>query len=553
MKQHPLISILVAAVILLMLAALLVPLFVNANTFRPTLETQLSAALGRKVALGNLSFSVFSGSLVADNISIADDPAFGSKPFLQAQSLRIGVEVAPLLFHRQLVVTSFVVDSPSINLVHNARGVWNFSNIGSTAASRTQNTQQESALPNFTVGQIKVENGTAVVSDVPSTGPPFTYSKLNLSVQQFSFARAFPFVLSAGLPGGGLLDVKGNAGPVNEKDAAETPLGANISVKHFDPVAAGVVQKSQGISMLADITAQVTSDGQTLTSNGAVHATRLQLVADGSPATSPVDITYTINHNLETRSGQINDLGIRSGGVTVHVNGTYVMKSLQTTLALHLAAPNLPIDQVEALLPAFGVRLPSGSRLQGGILTANLSIDGPATAPIISGPVQVDNTRLAGFDLSSKIGGLKPVSGSQGGTQIQTLRADVNSSSQGTRIDNLYAAVPLLGTATGAGTIAPGGGLNFQVVAKLNTTSGVAGQALGGLSAGGGLLGQAVSTAAADGIPIHITGTTSNPVIQADLSKLLQKNAGNLLKQQLLGKGNNKPNAGDVLNKLFHH
>jgi AsmA protein len=553
MKKHPLISILVAVAVLLLLAVLLVPLFVNANTFRPTLETQLSAALGRKVTLGNLSFSVFSGSLVADNISIADDPAFGSKPFLQAQSLRIGVEVAPLLFHRQLLVTSFVAHSPSINLVHNARGVWNFSNIGSTAGSRTQNTQQESALPNFTVGQMKVENGTAVVSDVPSTGPPFTYSKLNLSVQQFSFAKAFPFVLSAGLPGGGLLDVKGNAGPVNEKDAAETPLGANISVKHFDPVAAGVVQKSQGISMLADITAQVTSDGQTLTSNGAVHATKLQLVADGSPAPSPVDITYTINHNLETRIGQINDLGIHTGPVIVHVNGTYLMKGPQTTLALHLVAPNLPIDQVEALLPAFGVRLPSGSRLQGGTLTANLSINGPATAPIIDGPVQVDNTRLTGFDLSSKIGGLKPVSGSQRGTQIQTLRANVNSSSQGTRIDNLYAVVPLLGTATGAGTIAPGGGLNFQVVAKLNTTSGVAGQALGGLGAGGGLLGQAVSTAAADGIPIHITGTTSNPVIQADLSKLLQKNAGNLLKQQLLGNGNNKPKAGDVLNKLFHH
>lgn len=553
MKKHPLISILVAAVVLLLLVFLLVPLFVNANTFRPTLETQLSAALGRKVTLGHLSFSFFSGSLVADNISIADDPAFSSKPFLQAQSLRIGVEVAPLLFHRQLLVTSFVADSPSINLVRNAHGVWNFSNIGSAAASRTQNTQQESALPNFTVGQMKVQNGTAVVSDVPSTGPPFTYSKLNLSVQQFSFAKAFPFVLSAVLPGGGSLDVKGNAGPVNEKDASETPLGANISVKHFDPVAAGVVQKSQGISMLADITAQVTSDGQTLTSNGTVHATQLQLVAAGSPAPSSVDITYTLNHNLESRSGQINDLGIRTGGVTVHANGTYVTKSPQTTLALHLAAPNLPIDQVEALLPAFGVRLPSGSRLQGGTLTANLSINGPATAPIISGPVEVDNTRLTGFDLSSKIGGLKPVSRSQGGTQIQTLRANVNSSSQGTRIDDLYAAVPLLGTATGAGTIAPGGELNFQVVARLNTTSGVAGQALGGLSAGGGFLGQAVSTAAADGIPIHITGTTSNPVIQADLSKLLQKNAGNLLKQQLLGKGNNKPNAGDLLNKLFHH
>jgi AsmA protein len=548
-KKHPLISILVAVVVLLLLVVLLVPLFINANTFRPTLESQISDALGRKVTLGNLSFSVFSGSLVADNISVADDPAFSPKPFLQAQSLHIGVEVGPLLFHRQLLVTSFVADSPSINLVHNAQGTWNFSDMGRNAGSRTQNTQKESALPNFTVGEMKVVNGTAVVSDVPATGAPFTYSNLNLSAEQFSFAKSFPFELSATLPAGGQLDVKGNAGPVNQKDASDTPLNATINLKHFDPVAAGVIQANQGISMLADITAQVTSNGQILTSNGTVNAARLKLAANGSPTPNPVDISYTVNHNLDARTGQVNDLGIKTGGVVVHVNGTYAMTGPQVTLALHLSAPNLPINQVEALLPAAGVRLPSGSSLQGGTLTANLEITGPANAPTISGPVQVDNTTLAGFDLSSKIGGLKPVAGSKGGTQIQTVRANVNSSPQGTRIDNLYASVPVLGTATGAGTVSPQGALNFQVVAKINANS----SALSGLtSVGGAALGQAVSTAAANGIPVHITGTTSSPVIQADLNQLLQKNAGNILKQQILGNGNKQPNASDAL-KLFHH
>jgi AsmA protein len=552
-KKHPLISIVVALVVLLLLVVLLVPLFINANTFRPTLETQLSNALGRKVTLGNLSFSLFSGSLVADNISIADDPAFSPKPFLEAKSLHIGVEVGPLLFHQQLVVTKFVADSPSINLVHNAQGIWNFSDMGRNAGSRTQNTQKESAIPNFTVGELKVVNGTAVVSDVPATGTPFTYSNLNLSVEQFSFAKSFPFTLSASLPAGGSLDVKGNAGPVNQKDASDTPLNATINLKHFDPVAAGVIQANQGISMLADITAQVTSNGQTLTSNGTVNAARLKLAANGTPTPNPVDISYTVNHNLDARTGQVNDLGIKTGGVVVHVNGTYSVTGPQVTLALHLSAPNLPINQVEALLPAAGVRLPSGSSLQGGTLTANLAITGPANAPTISGPVQVDNTTLAGFDLSSKIGGLKPVAGSKGGTQIQTVRANVNSSPQGTRIDNLYASVPVLGTATGAGTVSPQGALNFQVVAKLNTSSGVASQALSGVGAlGGGAVGQAINTAAANGIPVHITGTTSNPVIQADLSQLLQKNAGNIIKQQILGNGNKQPNAGDVL-KLFHH
>jgi AsmA protein len=553
-KKHPLISILAGVVVLLLLAVLLVPLFVNVNTFRSTLETQLSSALGRKVTLGNLSFSIFSGSLVADNISIADDPAFSAKPFLQAQSLHIGVEVMPLLLHRQLLVRNFVADSPSINLVHNAQGVWNFSNMGSNAASRTpQDTPKESALPNFTVGELKVVNGTAAISDLPATGAPFVYSNLNLSVEQFSFAKAFPFELTASLPAGGTLEVKGNAGPVNQKDASETPLGANIDLKHFDPVAAGVLPKSNGVSMLADITAQVTSNGQILNSNGTVHAANLVFVANGSPTPSPVDLKYTIQHNLDARSGEISDLSVNTGAVAAHVTGTYQIKGPQTILALHLSAPNLPIDQVEALLPAAGVRLPSGSKLQGGTLTANLNITGPSSSPTISGPVEVDNTKLAGFDLSSKIGGLKPVSGSQGGTVIQTVRANVTSSSEGTRIDNLYTSVPSLGTATGSGTVAPGGGLNFQVVAKINTASGVGAQALAGVNATNGILGQAISTAAANGIPVHISGTTANPVIQADLSKLLEKNAGNILKQQIMGKGNQKPNPGALLNNLFHH
>ena len=216
MKKHPLLSILVGIVVLLLLTVLLAPLFINANTFRPTLEAQLSGALGRKVTLGKLSFSIFSGSLVADNVSIADDPAFSTKPFLQAQSLHIGVEVVPLLLHRQLIVTSFVADEPAINLVHNAQGIWNFSNIGSNAPSRTQNASKESSLPNFTVGELKVVNGTATVSDQPATGAPFVYTKLNLTrVRPVLLCQGLPLHVDfpASLPGGGNLDDEGQRRP----------------------------------------------------------------------------------------------------------------------------------------------------------------------------------------------------------------------------------------------------------------------------------------------------------------------------------------------------
>ena len=59
------------AVGVLIVILLALPLFINANSFRPTIEEKLSAALGRKVQVGDLSLSIFSGSLTASNLSIA--------------------------------------------------------------------------------------------------------------------------------------------------------------------------------------------------------------------------------------------------------------------------------------------------------------------------------------------------------------------------------------------------------------------------------------------------------------------------------------------------
>ena len=76
----------VVAILIVILIAL--PFFINVNSFRPKLEATASEALGRQVKVGNLSLSILSGSVSADNISIAEDPAFGNTPFVTAKSLR---------------------------------------------------------------------------------------------------------------------------------------------------------------------------------------------------------------------------------------------------------------------------------------------------------------------------------------------------------------------------------------------------------------------------------------------------------------------------------
>ena len=90
----------VAAVAVLAVFILsLVPFFVNAEAFRPTIESQLSSALGREVTMGHITFAILAGSLDAEDIFIADDPEFSSIPFIQAKKLNVGVEVLPIVFH----------------------------------------------------------------------------------------------------------------------------------------------------------------------------------------------------------------------------------------------------------------------------------------------------------------------------------------------------------------------------------------------------------------------------------------------------------------------
>src|SRR5579864_936519 len=118
----------VIAVLIVIVIAL--PFFIDANLFRPRLESELSGALGRQVKVGNLSLSLLSGGVTANDISIADDPSFGSAPFVKANSLKVGVQLIPLIFSKSLEVTDLTLNQPEINLVRSQDGErWNFSSL----------------------------------------------------------------------------------------------------------------------------------------------------------------------------------------------------------------------------------------------------------------------------------------------------------------------------------------------------------------------------------------------------------------------------------------
>src|SRR5215813_668403 len=141
------------AVLLVLLVA--IPFLINVNSFRPKIESEASSALGRRVTIGNLSLSILSGSVGAEDIAIADDPAFSQSTFVTAKSLKVGVELMPLIFSKQINVTDITLEAPQIALLKTTRGKWNFSNIGGASAQQAPNSAKsgESASKNFSIAQ----------------------------------------------------------------------------------------------------------------------------------------------------------------------------------------------------------------------------------------------------------------------------------------------------------------------------------------------------------------------------------------------------------------
>jgi AsmA protein len=518
------VGILIAVVIVVLIA---LPFIIDVNVFRPQIEAELTDALGRQVTVGNLSLSLIGGSVSADNLSIADDPAFSRQPFVKAKALAVGVELMPLILSKKLNVTNLTIDQPQVALISRPPGKWNFSSIGGSRPAA--HSSGASANPDLSVGKLSIKNGTVSVAKEGSPAKPQVFQNVDITVKDFSFTAQFPFTLAASLPGGGNVKLDGKAGPISATDAAQTPLEASISVKQMDLAASGFVEPSTGIGGSANFDGRISSNGHELHSSGTATADKLKLSPKGSPAPKAVNIKYATVFEMQKQTGQLTQGDVILGQAVAHLTGSYQVEPTTAVVNMKLNADNMPVNDLESMLPAMGIVLPKGSSLQGGTLSADLAISGPADKLVITGPVKMANTKLVGFDFTSKLSEISKFTGGGGGsspdTSIQNFSADVRAAQEGITTQNVNLTVPSIGVLTGSGTISPQEALNYTMNAKL-------GGSVGALAEGG--------------LPFFIQGTTSDPKFVPNVKGMLTNQFGAL---KGLGQGQQNP-ANSVMQGL---
>jgi AsmA protein len=514
---------LAVAVGVLVLFLIALPFFIGVNSFRPTIEQRLSSALGREVQVGNLSFSIFSGGLSAENLAISDDPSFNRSPFLTAKSLKIGVELWPLITSKSLNITGLTIEKPGVILIRNRQGKWSFSTLATGPSSQpTVAKSGGSAPPEFTVAQLKLEKGRVTVGSTVSDRKS-VYDNVGLEATQLSLKSQFPVMLTANLPGGGSFKADGRVGPIHQADASLSPVDMKFTISGLDLTKTGFVDPSAGIAGIVDVTSTLQSKNGLARAQGTMKMNKLQLVKGGSPSAVPVNVDFNIDYDLRRNTGVLNQGIVKISSAVFRLSGTFDRRDESTVLDMKLDGQNLPVKDLEAALPAFGVILPKGSSLEAGTVNANATIQGPIDKLVTTGNVGLFNAKLAGFDMGSKMATLSAFSGIQTGghdTSIQKLATQMRVAPEGIQATNLELVMPAIGQLNGGGTISSSNVLNLKMVATLSAHSGIA-------SAVGSLTGRNLSKNAR--IPFLIQGTTSDPKFVPDVGGVLESELGNAL------------------------
>jgi AsmA protein len=508
---------LAVTVIVLLVLLVALPFLIDVNQFRPVLQSKISTALGREVKVGKIALSLFSGSFSADDLSIADDPAFSKSPFLTAGSLKVGIELKPLIFSKAVRITQIRIEKPEVTLLRGRNGKWNFSSIGSgrnAAPEENSGGSGQGAAPDAVIKKFELVDGKLTVG-AEGSRKRTSYEQLHIEAENVSLASQFHFKMSADLPQGGGLKLDGTAGPLDKADASMSPLEAKLSIDKLRLAETGFIDPASGIGGIMDFGGTLSSKQGQAHARGDVKLTNLQVVKAGSPAAVPVSVAFDSVYDLAKQSSLLKLGTVKAGAAVLNLTGNTRTVGDSSHIEMNLAGKDVPVKDLQALLPAAGITLPKGAALNRGTMNVKLNVMGPVERLVTSGDVGLFDAEMAGFDMGSKLAALSAfagVKGEGGKTLIQKLVSSVRVSPDGIQAADLDLIVPSIGELRGSGTIAPNTEMNFKMSATLTS---------GGLV--GGTLSRLTGTTRDTRIPFLIRGKTSDPKFQPDVGGMVKE------------------------------
>ncbi len=197
-------------VVVILAAAVLIPIFVNPNDYKPQIAALVKEKTGRVLTLkGDIKLSVFPWlGLRLGPTSLSNPPGFSGAPFVKVTSTELRVKLLPLL-QKRVELGTVVLDGLTLNLERARDGRTNWSGLGgagtSHAGSAAKKPAAGPALPiaALAVGGVRVKDATLRWDD-RRAGTRYAVQHLDLTTGAIRPGRPFAADLRFALTGKGL-------------------------------------------------------------------------------------------------------------------------------------------------------------------------------------------------------------------------------------------------------------------------------------------------------------------------------------------------------------
>jgi AsmA protein len=187
-----------AGVVVVLLAVALSALswYLNTPAFQTYVSQTAAHALGRPVKFAALSIAPFPLPTVRlRGLEVADDPAFAAGSFLTTREGRIGIRLKPLLSGR-IELANVTLVEPTIMLLEDQRGRWNWANLGGAGPSAGAATRSVARVGSAAAGavllsRVSIVDGRMQYGKVGVKGSDLQLEKITLTMSQAAPGAAF--------------------------------------------------------------------------------------------------------------------------------------------------------------------------------------------------------------------------------------------------------------------------------------------------------------------------------------------------------------------------
>jgi AsmA protein len=383
--------------VVVVLIVLIAPSLIRVDRYRPQIEARLKEKLGRDVKLGALKLRVIPLAVSSDSIMIGESAQFtSSRPFATANDVKADVQLFSLLSGKP-VFDSLSMSRPSIELIRDAKGVWNFSTLGARS--------QEDTKSSFTLKKLNIDDGQVGVTDYSILKPRTVYDHIDVDLRDFGSKNKSHVKLAAHLPGQGdqLVALDADVGPAPNGYTATTPIDGRLSMKRVS--LSGFSRFINGV-LPPDTDAVASGDADVKTDNFVVsykgnlrlENTRIR----GNQLGYPIEAKYDVRVDRKQNLIQIRSGDLKLDATPVSIKGQIDAGKTPNIVDVRLITQNAAITEVARLAGAFGVGFNPKYQFKGNI-TVDVTAQGAMNAPQLAGKVSANRVEVSGGDIKQPV------------------------------------------------------------------------------------------------------------------------------------------------------